>query len=525
VIPGKRYTPEDIVFIAWRRKWWAILPAIVIAGAVFAWVRTLPNQYRSDSLILVVPQRVPESYVRSTVTTQITDRLQSIQQQILSRTRLERIIQDFNLYADARRTAIMEDVVDKMRGSISVQVVKGDAFRVSFTADDARTAMRVTERLASLFIEENLREREVLAEGTNQFLEAQLEDARRRLVETERQVEDYKRKYDGELPEQRDANMQGLHNSEMQLQALMDSLNRDRDRHLVLERLIADASTPDAQPTAGVAAPPTTLNADGVPVGASLSQQLEAAQAALQAMQTRLTPQHPDVMRMKRVIAELQKKVDAEALAKPVSTAAAPVVSPAELAKRNRLAESKGELEKLDKQLAVKADNEQKLRGAIALYQKRIEAAPVRDGELTELTRDYRTLQATYTSLLGKKEDSKVAANLERRQIGEQFKILDPARMPERPTSPNRPQLQLVGVALGLAVGLALAGLVEYLDKTLKSEADVRVALNLLVLATIPVLPDVNRPGNRRWRVLAISSAMFIVAVAGAAVVWWKVWK
>jgi len=174
VIPGKTYTPEDIVRIAWRRKWWAVLPAIAVAAGVAGWARTLPNLYHSETLILVVPQRVPESYVRSTVTTRIEDRLQSITQQILSRTRLERIVQDFNLYAEERRTAIMEDIVERMRREIEVQVVKGDAFRVGFTSSDARTAMRVTERLASLFIEENLRDREVLAEGTNQFLEAQL---------------------------------------------------------------------------------------------------------------------------------------------------------------------------------------------------------------------------------------------------------------------------------------------------------------------------------------------------------------
>ena len=207
MIPGKKYNLEDVALIAWRRKWWALVPAVVIAAGSYVWVRTLQNQYLSDTLILVVPQRVPESYVKSTVTTRIEDRLQSITQQILSRTRLERIIQDFNLYSDVRKTAIMEDVVDKMRGSINVQVVKGDAFRVSFTSTEARTAMRVTERLASLFIEENLRDREVLAEGTNQFLEAQLEDARRRLIETERKVEEYKRRFDGELPDQRDANM------------------------------------------------------------------------------------------------------------------------------------------------------------------------------------------------------------------------------------------------------------------------------------------------------------------------------
>jgi polysaccharide chain length determinant protein (PEP-CTERM system associated) len=517
VIPGKVYTPEDIAFIAWRRKWWAILPALVISLGVVAYVRTLPNLYTSDTLILVVPQQVPEAYVRSTVTTRIEDRLQTITQQILSRTRLERIIQDFNLYSDARKTAIMEDVVERMRSSIGVQVVKGDAFRVSFTSDDARTAMRVTERLASLFIEENLRDREVLAEGTNQFLEAQLEEARRRLVETEHKVEEYKKQYDGQLPEQREANMQGLHNNEMQLQALLDSLNRDRDRKVVVERAVADMEAADS--VLANTPPPVTTGPD-VP-GATAAQQLDVALAALQQLQMTKKDTHPDVIALKRRISDLQKKADAEALARPVSAPA----SPAEQARKNRIAEGKAELQRLDKQIADKTDAEQKLRGNMGAYQKRIESAPARDAELTELTRDYRTLQATYTSLLAKKEDSKLAANLERRQIGEQFKILDPARLPERPTSPNRQQLHLMGIGLAVGLGLALAALMEYLDKTLKSEMDVRAALNLVVLAGIPVLQGPRTRSDRRWKVVAISAAVLLVAAAGTAAVVWKVWR
>ncbi len=249
MIPGKQYTPEIVLEIVWRHKWRIILPFLVIATVASLITYRLPNLYRSDTLILVVPQRVPESYVRSTVTTRIEDRLQAISQQILSRTRLERIIQDFNLYADRRKTDLMEDVVDRMRKDIDLEVVKGDAFRISYTASEPRTAMRVTERLASFFIDESLRDREALAEGTNQFLESQLEEARRKLIENEKRLEEYRRKNDGQLPTQTDANMQGVHNSEMQLQALLDSLNRDRDRRQVLERLVADSSTPDSSDT------------------------------------------------------------------------------------------------------------------------------------------------------------------------------------------------------------------------------------------------------------------------------------
>jgi uncharacterized protein involved in exopolysaccharide biosynthesis len=171
-----------------QRLWYIAFPIVACAATAGIVGRYLPSRYQSETLILVVPQRVAESYVPSTVTTTIEERLQSITQLVLSRTRLERIIQDFNLYADARRTGIMEDIVEGMRRDIGIQVVKGDAFRVSYIGDEPRTAMRVTERLASLFIEENLRARDVLAEGTAQFLDTQIEETRSRIVDKEAEL-------------------------------------------------------------------------------------------------------------------------------------------------------------------------------------------------------------------------------------------------------------------------------------------------------------------------------------------------
>ena len=178
-----------------------LLPALLVGGIGAAIVAYLPNLYRSETLILVVPQRVPESYVRSTVTARIEDRLQAISQQILSRTRLEQIVTDFDLYAKERADKnLMEDIVEKMRTrDIGIDIIKGDAFRVSYQAGDPRIAMRVTERLASLFIDESLRDREVLAEGTSQFPVAQLDEARRQLVLNETRLLEYQRLHNGEL--------------------------------------------------------------------------------------------------------------------------------------------------------------------------------------------------------------------------------------------------------------------------------------------------------------------------------------
>ncbi len=239
MIPGKQYSFDTVLQIVRRRKWLIAVPAVAIAAAGVLYARSLPNVYRSDTLILIVPQRVPESYVKSTVTARIEDRLQSISQQILSRTRLEQVISDFNLYPEERKHQLMEDIVERMRTTdIKIDIVKGDAFRVSYQAGDPRVAMRVTERLASLFIDESLRDREVLAEGTNQFLIAQLDEARRQLVLNEKKLEEYQREHNGELPSQMSSNLQGQHNTEMALQMVGESLNRDRERRLLLERTV-----------------------------------------------------------------------------------------------------------------------------------------------------------------------------------------------------------------------------------------------------------------------------------------------
>jgi polysaccharide chain length determinant protein (PEP-CTERM system associated) len=483
VIPGKQYTPEVILHIAWRRKWLVVLVAIPVATLIALWTYQLANVYQSETLILVVPQRVPEAFVRSTVTTRIEDRLQSISQQIMSRTRLERIIYDFNLYADRRETMLMEDVVELMRKNINVQVVKGDAFRVAFIGNHPQTVMRVTERLASLFIDENLKDRELVAEGTDRFLESQLEEAKTRLIDNEQKLEAFRKRHDGELPTQVESNMQGLHNTEMQLQSVTDSINRDRDRRLFLERAIRDANSPDL-----VGAVPTVSPGSSGPAPVSAAEQLRQAEAELRDLVSRLKPEHPDVGRAKRAIAELRARVQAEAAERSAHPAVGVAVSPMEAARQRRVEELQADLASIDKQIVARTAEERRLRGVMADYQRRIEAAPTRETELAELTRDYDTLQANYKSLLVKKQESRIATDLEHKQIGQQFKVLDPPRLPEKPSSPNRLVRYAAGVIGGLGLGLLLVALLEYLDRTMRSESDVQAALGLPVIVTIPLI-------------------------------------
>ena len=517
MLPGKKYRPEDILAIAWRRLWFILLPAATVAAGVALYSWYLPDRYRSDTLIMVVPQRVPESYVRPTVTARIEDRLQTISQQILSRTRLERIIQDLNLYGEERRTDVMEDVVEKMRKDISVQVVKGDAFRVLYVGENPRTVMNVTERLASLFIEENLRDREVLAEGTNQFIEAQLDDARKRLIEHEKKLEAFRRQYAGQLPSQLESNLQVLQNTQMQIQSVVESLNRDRDRRLTLERMVAELSSPQAEPQLTA-----TATIENGAVGGSASQQLEAARGLLRQLGLRLKPEHPDMVRLRRAISELEKKIEAEALQAPLSPdPTTPALTEAERTRRLRLKGLELELENLDRQISAKQAEEQRLRGVVASYQARVEAAPSRETDMTELMRDYSTLQSMYTTLLQKKEESKVAANLERRQIGEQFKLLDAAQLPQKPISPDRLRLNLMGLAFGLAFGLGLVALLEYRDSSMRTDDEVLATLSLPVLATVPLMTNAAERRHGLISSLVVNVTFTAIVLACSAVVVW----
>ena len=248
MLPGKKYAPDDYLKIGWNHKWLIVIPTLLVASATYVWSKQLPDRYRSEARILIVAQRVPEDYVQPTVTTQLDERLQAISQDILSRTRLERIIEEFDLYADQRKAMLMEEIIERMRRDLAIDIARPrnrqddpGYFIVRYDSDNPLTAMQVTERLASLFIAENLQDREVLAEQTTQFLQTQLEEARGRLIEQEQKLEVYRRAHMGELPSQVASNLQVMQSTQVQLQSLVDAAARDHDRQITLDRMIAEA--------------------------------------------------------------------------------------------------------------------------------------------------------------------------------------------------------------------------------------------------------------------------------------------
>jgi polysaccharide chain length determinant protein (PEP-CTERM system associated) len=462
-------------------------------------VRKLPNIYTSTTLIMVEPQDVPSEYVKATVTDKLENRLKAMNQEVLSRTRLEGIINDFQLFPEMReRKAPMERMVEVMRGKLKVDVFANDnAFRISFEDRDPGTVQRVTARLAGLYIDENLRIREEHAAGTAEFLDGELAKSKKQLEDQEASIQQYKQKHMGELPEQRDSNMHALEGYRVQLQTTSTALSAAMERKVILDRQASETRSVRSQQAATTAA--------GQTITGSPSARLRQLEAELSDLRTRYTEQHPDVVQTQSQIERLRKEV-AESPSDPTGTTIDPLLPP-ELAQA--IAQTNGEIKRLQLE-------EERMRTAIDVYQKRVENAFVREQELKDLSRDYDVTQVKYQHLLDKKLEAQLSQSLERRQKAERFRILDPANLPQAPTKPNRKLLFGAGALLSLGLGLGIPILMRQTDTSFR-QAEEFTAAALPVLAVIPQLetPDVNR---RLWRyrfsVVAASAAVLVGGLA-----------
>jgi polysaccharide chain length determinant protein (PEP-CTERM system associated) len=537
MLPGKTLTPREVLAILRRRYWLLPLPAATLL-LTLVYSSRLPDVFQADMLIAIVAQRVPDEFVRSTVTLRIEDRLDAITVQIKSRTVLEPMINEFNLYPEKRARLPMEDLVAEMRDSIDVELERprlgprgpeSTAFRVRFIYPDAAMAARVTQRLGSIFVDQNARDRGAQATATDEFLQVQLAEARERLEEQEKRVEAFRQKHGTSLPSQLQSNVQAVQNTQMRIQAQVEAIARDRDRKLTLERLYHEAENEPVLevPAPAVVVPQSPSGAGTTTSTAPLSQQLASARVLLANLELRLTPEHPDIVRTKKVIADLEAKVAvaeaeaARAVAGNPSTPAIPAaITPQQALRRERLTQMRAELESLDRQTQFKETEEQRLRAQVEEYQRRIEAVPGLESEWAALNRDYDTMQASYRALLGKSEASKRALSLESRQIGESFRVLDRARVPARPVSPKRMQISAIGIGIGLALAIAIAALLEFNDTSFRTEAEVHQVLSVPVLAVVPYVESSEERKRRRWRWAATSVVALALASAAGYVFW-----
>jgi polysaccharide biosynthesis transport protein len=524
-------SPAHYLRLVAHRKWLVLGVALAVSVGTFVYSHYMPNVYTSETVILVDPQKVPDAYVKSTVTGDVRNRLSTLSQQILSATRLQRIIETLNLYPEDRKKLAREDVITHMRSDISVQVVSEfgasqdfQAFRIAYFGKDARLVAQVTNELASLFIEENLKAREQQATGTTEFLGNQLQETRKDLEQQEAKLKEYKLKHVGEMPEQQSADLQILGQLQSQLQLQGDALARAEQSKLVLQTMLSQSAPvidlDDDQPKMPKAAVKGGEPSKQAPGRTPLIND----KARLAALLAHYTPDHPDVRKLKKQIEQEEARESALAAAatEPAAVAVDSSLPPPPPTPLTRAAAPQpvnhvnpviqSQLSTLDAEIVKHKEESQRLSKSVLAYQAKLSAIPVREQEITQLVRDYEISKSHYSQLLGQQLSAETATQLEIRQKGEKFEVLDPGQVAERPSRPNRVLINSAGSAAGLILGILLAVGTELLGVSITSPEDISAAVNVPVLEVIPlILTRVDR--RRRMKRMLITSASAVVTV------------
>jgi polysaccharide biosynthesis transport protein len=492
-----------------RRHIHFLIPVFLGWALVWGLSWMLPARYKSSTLILVEQPTMPETIVASNLNQNLQDRLQSITQQILSRTRLLTISDKLHLYADASRPMTPDDKVDAMRKAISVDLVQNrnneiSAFKVSFTSSDPVLAQKVTSELTELFINENLKVREAQSEGTTHFIEQQLEDARAALAAQEAKVHQFESGHEGSLPTQQASNLQILAGLQGQLQNQQDSLNTAKQQRVYFQSLIEQYKNLHA----------TGRSVEGAPSEVTaLDQELSKLRAQLTDLSSRYTDSYPDVLKVKAQIAKTEKQRQ-DLLSAPKSG------SRQGDAESGPLVQLQGQLQANQVEIANRERAMAGLEARINEYQGRLNSQPGIEQQLADLNRGYEQSKANYDDLLKKKNQSAMATSMERMQQGERFTMLDPPSVPTRPDFPNRLKFCGIGVLFGIAVGSLVVFLFEFFDDRLHGEKEIKALLSMQVMSEIPEVQsplDLQRANNRLAWGWAVTAIVGLVIAVGSA--------
>lgn len=528
MIPGREYSVGTITNLLWHRRVLVLTGLLVGAAIGTATLWGVPDAYRAGATVMVQPQLVPQNFVRSTVSQNLEERLRSMSERVLAPETLGTIVAELGVYGDMPAP----EAAQRLRGFLTVNAIRADAFRVTFVHRSPEMTARVAQRIAEAFVEENSRSRSGLAEETDQFMEAQLESTRLRLTEHEEQLEEYRRTYSGQLPSQMSANLQAIQNAQAQLRVTDEAIQQDRDRKLRIEQTIVNLMNTSEREVAAATAPDESAASTTTPVdpftdqvlqlrGRDALRQLPGVRTTLQTLELQLKPDHPDIVRLRRVIAELERRVVSDlgpnALSLENERPGAVHGQMLEIQRTRSLEQLRAEGAAIDARLRKRESEEAQLEAVIKDYQARVELIPTRETELTTLMRDYDTLRESYLGLLAKKQEAQMAADLERRNAGESFRVVDPARVPTRPFAPDRPRAVLQGALGGLVLCLLFVGWGEFRNEALRTDREVANGLGIPVLAIVPVLVTQRERQRLRFKrvawALSVSAAVLVAGM------------
>jgi len=500
MIENRELSMDDYLAMLRRRFKVILIPALLSPLAGFLISFAIPPKYTSQSAVLVEVQKVPEGYVKPVVTEDITQRIAAMQQQVVSRGRLQPMIERIGL---AKRGKSIDEVVDDIRQNFKIEPVVTDlsgsapnkpkkpgqgtdvpGFYVSFTADNPQDAQRICSELTSMLLEENLRLREQVAQSTTDFLSRQLEQAKKDLDDQDAKLAVFKRQYMGQLPGDEDNNMKILMGLNSQLDANTQTLNRAQQDKAYTESMLAQQlSTWRSSQTANN---PQTLQ-----------QQLAQLQSQLITLQARYTDDYPEVVKTKADIAKVKRELnELNSPTAPTGDASdkANAAEPPEVRQLRLQVHQYGEA------MAQATRDQKRLQDQIRTFQGRVALSPSVEEQYKELTRDYDTAQKFYNDLLAKKSESGMQTQMERAQQGEQMRLVNPASLPDSPSTPNRLLFAGGGLGAGLALGFGLALWLELRDKSIRTEQDVLAALEMPMLVSVPWVGAEDGGKNGSWR-------------------------
>lgn len=496
---------QDHLDVLMRRIGWILIPFITVSVLMVVLVFRLPDIYRSETLILIEPQKIPEAYVKSPLSIETTERLNALREQIFSRTNLLGIIKQFNLYEDAYPRLNNEKKIAYMQKNIrsKTEHERVPSFRISFDHKDPVIAQKVTARLAALFIEYDAKTREQRVIGTSDFLDNELSTIERDLKIYEDKIAQFKQDRYYELPEQLSVNLHTLDRLQDQLKSNTEAIDRAEAQRLLIERELAE-TPPRIEREAMTSYGPSPRSSES---------EYEAKKLQLEKMKSSYTENHPDVIALKNLLEQMEKEKDShgqreDGEPRPVRSVSEPNPIYRKLV---------DQLNSIKTEIKVRKDERNWILGQINNYSRRIANVPKREQEIASVVRIYTDLKQQYESLLKKRQEAKLATNLESRQKGEQFKVQDPASLPENPVKPKRALLILMGILGGIGLSLGLAYTVELVAEEIRNEAEIGDLLNLPVLGEIPdIVTEVDtKRGKLRAVALACLSLLLVAGYAG----------
>jgi polysaccharide chain length determinant protein (PEP-CTERM system associated) len=491
----RELTPAD--YIAMLRRRWVLIAIFVVVGPPLTYgvSKFLPPKYTSETLVLVQPPTVSTKIVEPLDTVDVSERLASMKEQILSRTRLEPIIRQFGLYPQDINRVSMDTLVGRLQDAVDVTAVRPMAetrannlpgFFVDVTFSDPQLAQQICTAVTSMFIEENLRVSQQNSKVTTDFLSQQLDEAKKNLDDQDGKLAAFKGRYLNSLPDEEQTNLNLLTGLTSQLDAASQALARAQQDKSFAESLL----------TQQIGAWQALRNGAG---SDALEEQVAALQIQLTSLQARYTDDYPDVIKTKNDIAVLEKKIaENESQKTPADANADPNKVRAGTVEPPQITQLRGQIHSYEQLIGEKTKEQEKIKEQIGIYEARVQSSPVVEEEYKELTRGYQTALDSYNDLLKKQADAMMARELQQEQEGEQFRVLDPANLPTTPSFPKPTRFALGGLAGGLGVGLGLAFFLEMRNSSLRSERDVEFALRLPVLAVVPSIVPVFSKRTRQ---------------------------